>query len=35
MVTLLSQPRIATLASRLIGLCFIGFGVLLLSYSLP
>lgn len=35
MIILLSQPRIATRVSRVIGLCFIGFGVLLLTYRLP
>ncbi|AZC18458.1 MULTISPECIES: LysE family translocator [Pseudomonas] len=35
MVSLLSQPRIATLASRVVGCCFISFGVLLLAYRAP
>lgn len=34
MIILLSQPRIAKRVSRVIGLCFIGFGVLLLTYRL-
>lgn len=35
MINLLSQPRIATRTSRVIGLSFIGLGVLLLTYRFP
>ncbi|WP_082423335.1 LysE family translocator [Pseudomonas sp. NBRC 111137] len=32
MINLLRQPKIATRTSQVVGLCFIGFGVLLLTY---
>lgn len=35
MINLLSQPRVATLTCRVIGLCFIGFSILLLTYRFP
>lgn len=36
MIILMSQPTIAKRVSRMIGLCFIGFGVLLLlTHRLP